>query len=97
MSPMRKAYSLEVRRKALKMLLDENTTSQQVADELGIDSALVRQWKSRYLYNDKLDIDYTENEALEKENMILKKKNTELLQEIEVLKNALAIFSKPSK
>ncbi|MGD8779505.1 MAG: transposase [Ignavibacteria bacterium] len=94
---MRKAYSLEVRRKALKMLLDENTTSQQVADELGIDSALVRQWKSRYLYNDKLDIDYTENEALEKENMILKKKNTELLQEIEVLKNALAIFSKPSK
>ena len=97
MSQIRKVYTLETKKKALKMLLEEEKTSKQVADELDIDSALIRQWKRRYQHDDKFHRDNGNSESLKYKNLYLKKKITALEDEITVLKRALVIFTKDSK
>jgi transposase len=94
----RRKFDREFKIQAVKLLLESGKTVEEVADDLGIYWGNLSRWKKEY----KKDVEGAfpgmgklkpEDEELRR----LKKENEDLRQERDILKKALAIFSKPQR
>jgi transposase len=94
----RRKFDREFKIQAVKLLLESGKTVEEVAEDLGIYWGNLSRWKKEY----KKDVEGAfpgmgklkpEDEELRR----LKKENEGLRQERDILKKALAIFSKPQR
>jgi transposase len=94
----RRKFDKEFKIQAVKLLLESGKTVEEVATDLGIYYGNLTRWKREY----RRDAEEAfpgmgklkpEDEELRR----LKKENEDLRQEREILKKALAIFSKPQR
>jgi transposase len=94
----RRKYDREFKIQAVKLALESEKTTKKIAEDLGIHSGILTRWKREY----KEDVENAfpgmgklkpEDEELRR----LKKENEDLKQEREILKKALAIFSRPQR
>jgi transposase len=94
----RRKFDKEFKIQAVKLLLESGKTVEEVAADLGIYHGNLTRWKREY----RRDAEEAfpgmgklkpEDEELRR----LKKENEDLRQEREILKKALAIFSKPQR
>lgn len=100
MSRKNRYYPPEFKREALEMLATGKYTQAQIEQDLGITIGLLHQWKRvaerKGEYNPPLKEPKTPAEA-EARIRELERENARLRQEREILKKAMAIFSKPKK
>ena len=94
----RRKFDKEFKIQAVKLLLESGKTVEEVATDLGIYHGNLARWKREY----RRDAEEAfpgmgklkpEDEELRR----LKKENEDLRQERDILKKALAIFSKPQR
>jgi transposase len=94
----RRKYDREFKREAVGLVIEGKRTIKEVAQELGIQANMLQRWKQEYLENNKeafrgsgkLTHPDEEMRKLVRENAVLK-------EERDILKKALAIFSKGGK
>ena len=87
-----KAYPLEFREKAVKMITDLGYTAREVAQQLDCSLSAVQRWKSEMT---PLDPEMSARMELgEDENKRLRKENARLKMEVEILKKATAYFAR---
>ena len=94
----RRKYDKEFKVQAVKLLLESGKTADEVADNLGINSGNLTRWKREY--REDAENAFRGKGRLkpeEEELRRLKKENADLKQEREILKKALAIFSRPQR
>ena len=94
----RRKYDKEFKIQAVKLLLESGKTTNEIADDLGINSGNLTRWKREYREDAENAFPgkgrlKPEDEELRR----LKKENEDLKQEREILKKALAIFSRPRR
>ena len=93
MSEERKKYSEEFKHNAVKRLINEDQSAVELANELGVEANLLRQWKTRFLNSAKNRELKSESQlTLEEENLILKSKNEKLRNDLNLLKRAFYIL-----
>lgn len=91
----RRVYDQEYKRDAVRLVLEGGRGVRDVCRELGIHENLIHRWKSEYLADQEHAFPGKGHmKPHEEELMRLKKKIMDLEQEREILKKALAIFSK---
>jgi len=93
-----KTYTDQFRRDALDLLQTSGKSMTQVARELGISVATLRNWKIRALQNASPNIAKSDPEALSAEelfeqNQQLRKENEYLKRQREILKKAASILA----
>jgi len=94
----RRKYDKEFKVQAVKLLLESGKTADEVADNLGINSGNLTRWKREYREDAENAFRGKGRLKPEEEEMRrLKKENADLKQEREILKKALAIFSRPQR
>jgi len=94
----RRKYDREFKIRAVKLLLESGKTTKEIADDLGICSGNLTRWKREYREDAENAFPGMGKLKPEDEEMRkLKKENTDLRQERDILKKALAIFSKPQR
>jgi transposase len=91
-----RTYSAEFKKKALQLWEDSNRSSEEVAAELGISSGLLRKWKEKAM---KATTDHVEEfpgsgHPRDEEVRRLRRQLADTKLELEILKKAVAIFSK---
>ena len=94
----RRKYDKEFKIQAVKLLLESGKTADEVAENLGINSGNLTRWKREY--REDAESAFRGKGRLkpdEEELRRLKKENADLKQEREILKKALAIFSRPQR
>ena len=94
----RRKYDKEFKVQAVKLLLESGKTTNEIADDLGISSGNLRRWKREY--REDAENAFPGKGRLKPEDeppRRLKKENEDLKQEREILKKALAIFSRPQR
>ena len=94
----RRKYDRDFKIQAVKLLLENGKTVEEVAADLGIYHGNLSRWKQEYRRDAEVAFPgmgklKPEDEELRR----LKKENEDLRQEREILKKALAIFSKPQR
>ena len=94
----RRKYDKEFKIQAVKLLLESRKTTNEISDDLGINSGNLTRWKREYREDAENAFPgkgrlKSEDEELRR----LKKENEDLKQEREILKKALAIFSRPRR
>ena len=95
MSPMRKKFDREFKKKAVELSYARGNAS-EIADELGIDRALLYRWRkefSQYKDNSFPGHGTPKMTDLERENARLQKELREARMERDILKKAISIFS----
>ena len=95
MSPMRKKFDKEFKKKAVELSYARGNAS-EIADELGIDRALLYRWRKEFSqYKDNSFSGYGNPKMtdLERENARLQKELREARMERDILKKAISIFS----
>lgn len=92
MSTTRKSYTEEFKREAVA-LVQKTGNRAQVARELGIHASLLQKWQEKLDSNPDRPFPGKGNPQNE-ELAQLKKENTRLKEEVEILKKAVGIFSK---
>jgi len=94
----RRKYDKEFKIQAVKLLLESGKTTKEVADNLGVCSGILTRWKREYREDAENAFPGMGKLKPEDEEMRkLKKENADLRQERDILKKALAIFSKPQR
>lgn len=89
---MRRRYDNDFKRNAVQKVLDGQTGT-SVARELGIGENLIYKWKKQFLENGDGNQSGEQLEEIE----LLKKRNRELEQELEILGVCFAIFGKEKR
>jgi transposase len=93
-------YTQEFKIEALELLKRGNKSAGQIERELGITPGLLRKWHARYQILQKegevVEIGSSDIEALKAENRRLQRELANMLEEREILKKALNIFSRKS-
>lgn len=91
----RRTYSKEFKESAVKMYLDSGKSMQEVSESLGVSKYHIKDWKKAY-ERDKEKAFPGKGNKQDKDSEIykLKKEMAELKMENEILKKAMAIFSK---
>jgi transposase len=98
MTTAKRYYTTEFKIKALE-LSNLRGSVNQVAKELDVPEKNIRRWKQEFSLG-KLDIDYKPDKtksAIELENIALKKSIYDTKLENDILKKALAIFTKKDR
>ena len=93
----RRTFTEDFKKDAVKLLLDSKRPTTQVADNLGINEANLRKWKNEYFNEITGEIKESKIDPKDLEIKRLKKENSELKMERDILKKATAIFSKTQK
>jgi transposase len=99
----RRGYSQDFRREAVRLLESETKPISQIARDLGINPETLRIWhKQAHGSTPEAAIDKGRSPrgvvaSLEEENRRLKRENTRLLEEREILKKATAFFAKDGR
>ena len=92
---MGKYHSKEFRKEAVRLVIQSGRKIKQIADELGINNWTLKSWVKKF--------DKEERAALiaqgfkmspEEENRLLKKELADIMEERDILKKAIAVFSK---
>ena len=94
----RRKYDKEFKIQAVKLLLESGKTTNEIADDLGISSGNLTRWKREY--REDAENAFPGKGRLkpdDEELRRLRKENEDLKQEREILKKALAIFSRPRR
>jgi transposase len=94
----RRKYDKEFKIQAVKLLLESGKTVEEVAADLGIYHGNLSRWKREYRRDAEGAFPGMGKMKLEDEELRrLKRENEGLRQEREILKKALAIFSRPQR
>jgi transposase len=96
MSEARRQYTEEFKEGALRLIEQEDKTISQIARDLGIRRDMLQRWK-REAEQQGLQAFPGHGNPRDEELARLKKENAELKEERDILKKALAIFSKRPK
>jgi len=97
MEEIRRQYSEEFKKDAVSHSLTSEKTVEEVARDLGIAHSNLRRWRAQYSKNGELAFPGKGKQRLtpqEEEIRRLKKELDEVRQERDILKKALAIFTK---
>jgi len=97
MEEIRRQYSEEFKKDAVSHSLTSEKTVEEVARDLGIAHSNLRRWRAQYSKNGELAFPGKGKQRLtpqEEEIRRLKKELDEVQQERDILKKALAIFTK---
>ena len=98
MEGIRRQYSEEFKKDAVSHSLTSEKTVEEVARDLGIAHSNLRRWRAQYSKNGELALPGEGKQRLtppqEEEIKRLKKELDEVKQERDILKKALAIFTK---
>lgn len=92
----RRKFNKEFKMDAVNMLNNGERTASDVARALGVRPDMVSRWKREYEDN-KLKPFPGQGNSRDEEVARLKKENAELKMERDILKKAMAIFSRPGK
>jgi len=92
----RRKYNKQFKIDTVTMVSTGNKTASEVARDLGIRPDLVSRWK-RELEEESKTAFTGQGNPRDEEIARLKKENAELKMERDILKKAMAIFSKPEK
>jgi len=91
----RRVFDQEFKRDAVKLVVEGGRRARDVCRELGIHENVLHRWKSQYLSDRENAFPGKGHMKPHEEELLrLKKKVMDLEQEREILKKALAIFSK---
>ena len=97
MEESRRVYSEEFKKNAVEHSLTSEKSVEEVAQDLGIAHSNLRRWRAQYGKNGELAFPGNGKQRLtpqEEEIRRLKKELDEVKQERDILKKALAIFTK---
>ena len=96
---MKKSYSDEFKRDAIRLQETSGRSIGEIERELGLSHNLLRQWKKRYQVDDETsDLERSEVEQLKAELRQAKRELEIARQERDILKKTISIFSKdPSR
>lgn len=100
MTETRRTYTKEFKESAVELLSSSKKTAVEISQDLGIRTELLYRWKSEYLANRIKAFPGSGHQNLsetEIEMKRLRREKRELEEEREILKKALAIFSKVSQ
>jgi transposase len=93
-------YDQAFKREALELLRRGDKSAGQIERELGITPGLLVKWRARYQIVSKegqeAQIGPSDAEALKAENRHLRRELANALEEREILKKVLSIYSRPS-
>jgi len=94
----RRKYDREFKVQAVKLSLEKGKTVKEVAEDLGISAGNLTRWRREYREDSEHSFPGMGKLKPEDEEMRkLRKENADLKQERDILKKALAIFSKPQR
>lgn len=93
----KRTYTKDFKKDAVKLLVNSNKSMSQAADSLGIHEANLRRWKDEYQDEITGEIKKSKIDPKDLEIKRLKKEISDLTMEREILKKAMAIFSKAQK
>ena len=95
---IRRKYDREFKIEAVKLVTERGTSIAEAARNLGIHENLLRTWKNKYL-EDTIDSFPGKGHLKPQDEQLwrLRKKLADMEQERDILKKALAIFSKEPK
>jgi transposase len=97
MTKQRKTYSAEFKIDALRLLETSGKSASEIERELGIGDGCLRQWKKKLGANGSQAFPGHGRVAPEQEELQRLKRELEIVrQERDILKKAVAIFSRPS-
>ena len=92
----RKRYSKEFKLEAVRMLEAGDRSGQQIEDDLGIGSGQVYKWRKELAASGEKAFPGNGNPR-DEELVRLRKENARLREERDILRKAVAIFSKPPR
>lgn len=88
-------YNTEFRERAVKMVINSNKSTAQIAKDLGIKSTTLYSWVNKMKSSDISVVSQT-NEQMFDELIRLKKELAEVKEQRDILKKATAYFAKES-
>ena len=93
----RQHYTKEFKNDAVKLVVEQGYSSNEVGRRLGINQTNVSRWVREYRQENDPSVDGTASRSeLEAENKGLRKENQRLQMERDILKKAAAFFAKES-
>ncbi|MFC1478678.1 transposase [Candidatus Margulisiibacteriota bacterium] len=96
---MSKQYDEDFKKEAVRLIIENGRALKQVARELGVNSWTLRDWKKKYGTETQKDL--IKNGVIqlspEEELKLLKRELLDVTEERDILKKAIAIFSKKPK
>ena len=92
----RRTYDRQFKIDAVRLLKESGKTATEIADNLGIKRDLLSRWKNELADETKKAFTGKGNPR-DEEVVRLKKENTDLRMERDILKKAMAIFSQPER
>jgi transposase len=97
MSKQRKIYSAEFKMEALRLLETSGRSAAEIERELGIGDSCLRQWKRKVEANGSNAFPGHGHVPADQEELVRLRRELEIVrQERDILKKAVAIFSRPS-
>lgn len=100
MATTRRTFTKEFKEDAIELLLSSKKTAVELSQDLGIRTGLLYRWKREYLKDSEKAFPGSGQQNLSESELELKqlrRENMELEEERDILKKALAIFSKRSR
>jgi transposase len=95
-----RTYTEEFKQEALGLLKSSGKSAQQIEQDLGITTGMLLKWKERYQVvtgeNQAAKLAPSEGEADKREIQRLRRELTEVVEEREILKKVVGIFSRKS-
>ena len=94
----RRKYDREFKEGAVRLILDGGRTVRRVARDLGVHENMLHRWKAEYLEDPEHSFPGKGHMKPHEEELLkMKRRIADLEEEREILKKALAIFSKHRK
>ena len=98
MSERRRTYSAEFKLEALRLLETSGKTATQIERELGIGDGCLNHWKQKLEADGSQAFPGHGRVSADQEELVRLRRELEIVrQERDILKKAVAIFSRPSK
>ena len=96
MGKQRRSYSAEFKLEALRLLETSGKSAAEIERELGIGDGCLRQWKFKRKANGDQAFPGHGNVSADQEELVRLRRELEIVrQERDILKKAVAIFSRP--
>lgn len=88
-------HSKEFRKEAVRLVIQSGRKIKQIAEELGINTWTLKDWVKKFDKEERAElIAQGFKMSPEEENRILKKELADVIEERDILKKAIAVFSK---
>lgn len=95
---MNKHHSKEFKEEAVRLVIQSGRTVKQIAEELGVNIWTIKGWVKKYSKDERAKlISQGLKMSPEEENRILRKELADVAEERDILKKAIAVFSKKPK